>query len=155
MSEDVDSVSKPSKSTLSSTPPPSDLPATLPGLTLLTGEKDDARVEDEDEYVPSSITTASNSYTPAAYHYKQVAIGSSSSASSSGPSKLAQLSDAELMSMVPDDIVLEDLNKKSMEQSMDVDDGDGDKEKIDDSKNIKWDNAEPPPPGLEDEYEPL
>lgn len=66
------------------------------------------------------------------------------------PSKLAQLSEAELLSMVPDDIILENVGSKHKTNSLD---------EASSSKKSKWNNfeleTEPPPPGLEDdEYVP-
>lgn len=69
------------------------------------------------------------------------------------PSKLAQLSEAELLSMVPDDVILEDVgSKKHKSNTLD---------EASSSKKSKWNNYEieseqPLPPGLEDEeYIPI
>lgn len=67
------------------------------------------------------------------------------------PSKLAQLSEAELLSMVPDDIILDNVvATKHKTNSLDCDEASA-------SKKSKWDNFEignePPPPGMEEEEE--
>lgn len=69
------------------------------------------------------------------------------------PSKLAQLSEAELLSMVPDDIILENVGNKHKSNSLEYDEASS-------SKKSKWNNfeleSEPPPPGLEEEeYVPI
>lgn len=64
------------------------------------------------------------------------------------PSKLAQLSEAELLSMVPDDVILENVGNKHKTNNLEFDEASS-------SKKSKWNNyemeMEPPPPGLEDE----
>uniref|UniRef100_A0A1L8DIA1 Putative transcription factor datf1 n=1 Tax=Nyssomyia neivai TaxID=330878 RepID=A0A1L8DIA1_9DIPT len=75
---------------------------------------------------------------------------------SSGPSKLAQLSEEELLSMVPDDAILEDIKASKADEAAEVPKAEEPYEPA--SKKTKWDekekSTEPPPPGLEDEYEP-
>ncbi|XP_055387754.1 uncharacterized protein LOC129616242 [Condylostylus longicornis] len=64
---------------------------------------------------------------------------------SDGSSRLANLSEAELLQMVPDDIDLTDSNSNSRDSA--------DRQNSSPpSKKSRWD-IDPPPPGLEDEYE--
>lgn len=118
--------------------------------------------EDEEEYVP----TAPSIYTvyKSGYGYgvgKPPPPGSSKTAGtipmlfskhpagSSGTSKLAKLSEEELLSMVPDDSYLQPAPKKRVETVVDLDSDDS----VPPLKKSKWNANEPPPPGLEDEIE--
>lgn len=116
---------------------------TNPIISQTTTDKDE-------EYTPSAIgsTASLASYEPASDYIPTKMVGPSSSISSpvmsspmdvdmrvhqTAPSKLAQLTEEELLSMVPDDVQLPPIAQK---------------------RTVYNKFAEPLPPGLEDEYVP-
>lgn len=121
--------------------------------------------EPDEEYTPTAVTTnysASHDYIPSKslntntllfpkYDIDERVLITDSILQQQinlkkSPSKLAQLSEAELLSMVPDDIILENVGSKHKSNNLELDESSS-------SKKSKWDNFEPPPPGLE-EYVP-
>lgn len=86
--------------------------------------------DDDEEYTPAPISAPS--YAPMVDYIPSKTISSDKN-NSNEPSKLARLTDEELMNMVPDDM---DIN---LPPAM---------------KKAKYSIDEPPPPGLEDEYVP-
>ncbi|XP_055605971.1 death-inducer obliterator 1 [Uranotaenia lowii] len=98
---------------------------------------------EEDEYIPSGSSVFS-SYKPSYSYGKSNSPTISKSESSEGTSKLAKLTEEELLSMVPDDSYLQppsssNTRSKPIEDSGPV------------AKKSRFDSSEPPPPGMEDE----
>lgn len=87
--------------------------------------------DDDEEYTPAPISAPS--YAPTIDYIPSKTISTIDAAKDKEPSKLARLTDEELLSMVPDDVDfdLPPVTKKS-----------------------KYSSEEPPPPGLEEEYVP-
>ncbi|EAT39060.1 AAEL009113-PA [Aedes aegypti] len=90
--------------------------------------------DDEDEYVPTAVYSSYQS----GYGYGTVGTGNSS-----GTSRLAKLTEEELLRMVPDDSYLQPSKPTPSAIELDSDDS------APSSKKPKWDSNEPPPPGME------
>lgn len=113
--------------------------ATTVGSEICSNNQQQKLFNDEDEeYNPLEPTTASSTTFS---NYKSLKNPYDDPPQSS---KLAQLSDAELLSMVPDDELLDDKNS---DQKSFLNEWNNKKETIE--------TIEPPPPGLEDEYNPI
>lgn len=98
----------------------------------------------DEEYNP--ISTSGTMYSAFYEPGKSLALDDSQSSNPSTHSKLAQLSDAELMSMVPDDALIfppESVKNRNIETTVNT------------TNKGTLDEIEPPPPGLEDEYMPV
>lgn len=109
-------------------------------------------VSNDEEYSPSP--TAGSSIYSAVYEPGKTSIQKDSqlsSISSTHSSKLAKLSEAELLSMVPDDVILSSPSSKATDVS-NIDPQNITTHSV--NKNVLED-VEPPPPGLEDEYMPI
>lgn len=92
-----------------------------------------------EEYDPTAVVPSASG----AIAYQPLAVGYVPAAVDNAPSKLAQLTDEELLNMVPDDIRNEILPPK--------------RAKFDQSANMSRYTVvsqEPPPPGMGDEYVP-
>lgn len=98
----------------------------------------------DEEYNPIS-TSSSAMYTALYEPGKSFDDSQSSNPPTNSGSKLAKLSDAELMSMVPDDALL--FPPEPTKNARNV-------ENVKQTKGT-FDDFEPPPPGLEDEYMPV
>lgn len=106
--------------------------------------------DDEEEYVPTSIYSSYKS----GYGYgasksqpnSEPMKSLTESGSSNRTSRLANLSEAELLSMVPDDSYLQ--SSSTSKSSIPVVELDSD-DSISPPKKSKWVSSEPPPPGLE------
>lgn len=96
--------------------------------------------DDEDEYVPTAVYSGYKS----GYGY-----GSSNTPTEtkSGTSRLANLTEEELLRMVPDDSYLPPTStgKSTATSIVDLDSDDS----ATPSKKAKWNSSEPPPPGME------
>lgn len=104
---------------------------------------------DDEEYTPTPMDTE---YSPSAdyipmktsnlKHFQSTPINHTMQSTSKEPSKLAQLTEEELLSMVPDDIELPPVTsfKKQPNDVL--------------LRMSNYDIYEPPPPGEEDEYVP-
>lgn len=124
---------------------------------------------DDEEYTPTTATGISYKSAAADYIPSKTLLSSSGSSAgvshlfshtqdskqqkqdsfsgkSAEPSKLAQLTDEELLSMVPDDVRMDSIPLPK--RSIDMD------EKSAAAKKSKYQLYDPPPPGLEDEYVP-
>lgn len=107
--------------------------------------------DDEDEYVPTSVYSSYKS--GYGYGASKPAAGPepirtlTASGSSTGTSRLANLSEAELLSMVPDDSYLQasSTRKSAAIPVVELDSDDS----IPPPKKASWDASEPPPPGVE------
>lgn len=107
--------------------------------------------DDEDEYVPTAVYSSYKS--GYGYGTGQSGIAESSSmprkpsavgtGNSSGTSRLAKLTEEELLRMVPDDSYLQPSKPTPSAIELDSDDS------APSSKKPKWDSNEPPPPGME------
>ncbi|XP_059615417.1 PHD finger protein 3 isoform X2 [Phlebotomus argentipes] len=118
--------------------------APLVTATSVAGAPAALEAEDDEEYTPMATSSAA----AASYQAVDYKPAGCKSVDNSGPSKLAQLSEEELLSMVPDDAILEDIKASKAEEVEEP------KEEYEPaSKKAK--SSEPPPPGLEDEYEPM
>uniref|UniRef100_A0A8D8FKD7 Death-inducer obliterator 1 n=1 Tax=Culex pipiens TaxID=7175 RepID=A0A8D8FKD7_CULPI len=135
----------------------------VPGVPLdvpKAPEKTVAAADDEDEYVPTATSSLYSAYKPG-YSYGKSAAAAPIPVLVSNPppeastSKLSQLSEAELLSMVPDESYLQPATatkSRVVDGVVELDSDDSEplppqakKSKIDDG------TSEPPPPGLEDE----
>uniref|UniRef100_A0A1B0GHB7 Putative transcription factor datf1 n=1 Tax=Lutzomyia longipalpis TaxID=7200 RepID=A0A1B0GHB7_LUTLO len=122
---------------------------------------DPAEEEEDEEYTPIAPSSISGTFQGVDYKptgYKPTLAAAATTTDSSGPSKLAQLSEEELLSMVPDDAILEDIKASKADEAAATEAPKDDPTYEPAAKKSKWDekekSTEPPPPGLEDEYEP-
>lgn len=134
----------------------------VPGVPLDTPkapEKTVVAADDEDEYVPTATSSLYSAYKPG-YSYGKAAAPIPVLVSNPPPeastSKLSQLSEAELLSMVPDDSYLQPsasgTKSRVVDEVVELDSDDSDPPPQ--AKKSKFDGtSEPPPPGLEDEID--
>lgn len=146
---------------------PSNLSEILASINKSTAPVEPAKTtskpaEDEEEYVPTAPSLYSSYKSGYSYGKSTPATPIPVLVSNAEPggtsSKLSKLSDAELLSMVPDDSYLQPAAATSSKASRPIVDEDVVELDSDDSdpppqKKSKWsaaDPSEPPPPGLED-----
>ncbi|XP_055623497.1 death-inducer obliterator 1-like [Toxorhynchites rutilus septentrionalis] len=104
--------------------------------------------EDEEEYVPTAPSIYSSFKSNFGYGTRNSSSQPPKSSDSSG-SRLAKLSDAELLSMVPDNSYLQSPPVPAKAANEDSDSNDS----APPMKKSRWSSSEPPPPGLEEEFD--